>query len=278
MKIAFISTMNLKLYNFYGKRFLKEFAEFSSPEIILYIVFEGEYPEEILHISKNIIILPLLSQNHKNFMKKFGHLEEAKGLRVKVIEENGNKHLKAKFDYRWHAVRFSFKPFSIHQCLEYIPPDLNFLIWTDADLRCKKNFTPDDLLQFMPNDKQIMSYLGRKNAYSECGFLGFNLKEQKTFEYINRMIEMYETGEFFTLEQWHDSFIWDHVRLDFERNMNCQFKDISGEGHDKAHVYVNTKLDEFFDHLKGPDRKELGKSKEEDYSRGINDKIKKRDW
>ena len=48
MKLAFVSTMNKKLYDFYGKRFLEEFAKFSSKEIQLFIIFEGVYPEEIL--------------------------------------------------------------------------------------------------------------------------------------------------------------------------------------------------------------------------------------
>ena len=48
MNIAFVSTMNKNLYEYYGKRFLEEFAKFSSKEIQLFIIFEGAYPEEIL--------------------------------------------------------------------------------------------------------------------------------------------------------------------------------------------------------------------------------------
>ncbi len=56
MKLAFVSTMNKKLYDFYGKRFLEEFAKFASKEIQLFVIFEGNYPEEILGISDNVII------------------------------------------------------------------------------------------------------------------------------------------------------------------------------------------------------------------------------
>ena len=35
MKIAFVSSMNKSLYDFYGKRFLEEFAEYASKEILL---------------------------------------------------------------------------------------------------------------------------------------------------------------------------------------------------------------------------------------------------
>ncbi len=274
MKIAFVSSMNKSLYDFYGKRFLEEFAKYASKEILLLVVFEGEYPEEILTLGQNIIVIPLLNEKHSLFIKRFGKLEEAKGLRIKKIIENGQKKLNLSYDFRYNAVRFSFKPFSIQQSLDYIPKDVTHLIWTDADLRCKKNFSSQDLIEFIPNENQIMSYLGRKDSYSECGFLGFNLKEKKTINYIDRMIEIYVSGEIFSLSQWHDSFIWDHVRVEFQNNQGCVFKDISGEGANKEHVYINTGLNKFFDHLKGPERKQLGSSKPDDMERGIIDRIK----
>jgi hypothetical protein len=267
MKLAFVSTMNRKLYDFYGKNFLQDFAKFSSKDIKLYIIFEGEYPEEALHIGTNVIIIPLISPEHQSFMKKFGHLEEAKGLRINVFKEDGQRKINFQHDLRYDAVRFSFKPFAIHQSLNYIPDDLDYLIWTDADLRCKKNFKEEDLIQFMPQKNQIMSYLGRKDAYSECGFLGFNIKNEDTKNFINRVIDVYHTGEIFSYAQWHDSFIWDVIRIVYENQLKMKFKDISGDGFIKSHVYINTGLDEFFDHLKGPQRKEAGKSFEEDYSK-----------
>lgn len=269
MKLAFVSTMNQKLYDFYGKRFLIEFAKYASREIKLFIVFEGAYPEEILHLSDNIIVIPLISEDHNIFMKKFGSLQEARGLKIKIFIENGEQKINFRPDYRYDAIRFSYKPFSIHQSLEYIPDDIDYLIWTDADLRCKKNFNANDLKEFLPEKNEVMSYLGRKNAYSECGFLGFNLNLKSTIDYINRMIDIYRNGEIFSLEQWHDSFIWDYIRLEFQDSLNAKFKDISGEGSDKEHVYINTGLDEYFDHLKGPKRKEEGQSTSEDYEKTI---------
>lgn len=273
MNICFISSMNHNLYEFYGKRFLEEFAKFSDDNLKLFIMFEGPYQEEILHISEKIIVLPLSNLNHANFLKKFSHLHEANGLRIKNIDVDGIKQVKLVNDYRWNAIRFSFKPFSIFHALDFIPENLDCLIWTDSDLRCKKNFNADNLIEFMPKDLELMSYLGRKNSYSECGFLSFNLKNEMTISYIKRMIEIYETGEIFSLEQWHDSFIWDWARKDFELNKGAKFKNISGDAYDKEHVFINTKLGNYFDHLKGPNRKKQGQSSEEDRLRKISGKI-----
>ena len=71
MEVSFISTINLRLYQEYGKTFLQEFAKFSDKKIKLFLIFEGNYPEEILTLSNNIIVLPFLSSKHQSFMKKF---------------------------------------------------------------------------------------------------------------------------------------------------------------------------------------------------------------
>ena len=270
MKIAFVSTVNLKLYNEYGKRFIFEFAEYASSEVKLFIVFEGEIPEELLNLSDNIIVMPLVNEKFASFFQKFGKLQEARGMRFNYFYENDKRMVKLDYDYKFNAVKFSYKPFSILQSLDYTPDDLDYLIWTDADLRCKKKFEANDLVEFMPENEYIMSYLGRKNAYSECGFLGFNLKNERFIRYIERVIEIYTSGEFFTLDEWHDSYIWDHVRMEFEKNYQYKFKNLAtGDAFEKEHVYINTNLDNFFDHLKGPQRKIDGHSTEDDYSKMV---------
>ena len=265
MSIAFISSMNKKIYDNYGKRFLNEFANFASPNLKLYIIFEGDFPEEILHIASNILTIKLMSKEHHRFLKFFGSLQEANGIKIKIFEENGEKKLNVRNDYRFNAIKFSFKPFAIYESLKYIPQDLEYLIWTDADLRCNKKFSHEDLVKFLPHH-EILSYLGRKNMYSECGFLGFNLKNSNTRKYIQTVIDIYNSGEIFSLDEWHDSWIWDYVRLEFEKN-GLSFLDISGDGHDTEHVYINSGLGEYFDHLKGPIRKKTGQSFSEDYKK-----------
>tara|TARA_A100001015_G_scaffold100574_1_gene111672 strand:+ start:544 stop:1347 length:804 start_codon:yes stop_codon:yes gene_type:complete len=266
MSTAFVSTMNKKLYDQYGKRFIDEFASFASESLKLFVVFEGEYPTEILNMNKNIIVVPFLSEKHRLFLKYFGKLYEANGLRLRQITENGQKKLNISNDYHFNSIKFSFKPFSIHQVLNYIPQDLDFLIWTDADLRCKKKFDQNSLSKYLPNEEFLMTYLGRKKPwYSECGFLAFNLNHKDFEDYIERVIDIYTSGEIFSLEQWHDSWIWDHVRCEFEDTKNVNFKNISGKGYDLEHPFVNCGLEEFFDHLKGPTRKDQGKSFTDDY-------------
>ena len=50
MNIAFISTMNQRLYDLYGQRFIEEFSSNADGEIKLFIIFEGEIPKNSLMI------------------------------------------------------------------------------------------------------------------------------------------------------------------------------------------------------------------------------------
>jgi hypothetical protein len=73
---------------------------------------------------------------------------------------------------------------------------------------------------------------------------------------------MYDNAEngIFTLEEWHDSFVFDVVRKNVKlKEYNWSAGLISGEGH----PLINSEWGAYLDHLKG-DRKSVGRSKDKD--------------
>jgi len=258
-----ITSFNEILFDQYGERMVREFSEKSDGTVKLLVVFEGyKLPKMNL---KNIEFICFDNDDHKLFLKKFGHLHEARGLRIKTLDNN---QINLSMDFRYDAVRFSFKIFSLLQALNYYEPR-DYFAWIDADIRCISNFSASDLKIFFPFESQLMSYLGRINfppegAYSECGFLGFNFRHPLLFEFLNRVALIYRDGELFSYEQWHDSWIWDQVRMEYERK-DVNFKNISGAAASTDHPFINCELGLFFDHLKGPERKKIGKSFDDDY-------------
>lgn len=258
-----ITSFNQNLYEAYGKRMCQEFSEKSDGSVKLAVVFEGEANPTATF--ENVEFILFNNIDHKTFMSKFAHLHEARGLRIKF---QPNNQVNLSWDYRFDAVKFSFKIFSILQTLE-AHSSVDHFAWIDADIRCLKNFTKNDLMPFFPDENQLMSYLGRKNfplpnAYSECGFLGFNRKHPLVLKYLTRVAQIYRDGEIFSQVEWHDSWVWDKVREKFESE-GVEFKNISGSFDNTDHPFINTGLGKFFDHLKGPMRKQLGRSMAEDY-------------
>jgi len=268
MALNFVSSMNLKLYESYGRRFIKEFSEMKSDDIKLYVAFEDGIPGDILKYPE-LNALQLQDSNQAKFLESFSHLDYARGLTKAItMDVLGKKQTKSSYNFRYDAIRFSFKIFSLLLAKKYMNSSDSF-VWIDADVRCLRPFGGLDLMQFMPHNRQIMSYLGRTsfpkpNPYCEGGFIGFNGKNQNTNLYLERVQQVYLTGEIFSKKEWHDCYQWDGVRVEFEKNGH-RFKNISGAAEIYEHPFVNCGLENFFDHLKGPERKRLGKSFKEDY-------------
>ena len=105
----------------------------------------------------------------------------------------------------------------------------------------------------------MINFLGRKKQYSECGILIFNLKHKYCQQYFKEMLRMYTSNDIYKLKEWHDSYVWDHVRIDFEKKYNIKNNSMTGFSHNN-HVLKRIKLYKFIDHLKGKDRKIKGTS------------------
>jgi hypothetical protein len=263
-----ITSLNQKLFDQYGRNMIEGFINFSH-DVKMIIVFEGDIP--LRNIPKNdlISLIKLESSDHEYFHKVFGKLYEAHGL--KIIQEqlpNGQLQFKPIQDYRFNLVRFSFKIFSLQIAREKIASNERFA-WIDADLKCLMEFRQSDLDPFFPQGEEIMSYLGRikhppRSPYSECGFLGFNPESPQLDAFLERMKALYMTGEAFRFDEWHDSWLWDEVRKEFEFKGH-KFRNISGKYDITEHPFINCGLGAFFDHLKGPERKKTGKSFASDY-------------
>lgn len=162
-----------------------------------------------------------------------------------------NKQKRSPQDYRMNYVRFSFKVFTIHQALIFaLDHDFDFLIWLDADVVLKKDLPMEKIEEWLPKDA-VASYLGRKDwDHSECGFMIFNLRKGGK-EFIERLCAMYVTDEVLTLPQWHDSYVFDVVKEEFNKaNGKDVFINLS-EGVEGRDVFDNCVLTEFMEHKKG---------------------------
>jgi hypothetical protein len=161
--------------------------------------------------------------------------------------------------FKWDAVRFAHKVYSIFHCAKHI--DTDWLIWMDADTVCHSPISVDDLDGLCPAD-QDLCFLGRRGKYTECGLYAMNLRSQRTRDFLTQFQRYYDDAEqgIFTLAEWHDSFVFDAVRKHLPlQELDWSSHLITGEGH----PLINSAWGAYLDHLKG-DRKTLGKSKTKD--------------
>ena len=161
-------------------------------------------------------------------------------------------------NYRLNAFKFAYKVFAMQKALSVNSSE--FLIWLDADIKTVKPISFKFLNKLIDKQK-YMSYLGRSHVrkenvrYSENGFTIFNKRHSLHNLFWQKIDEMYNGGELFHLEEWHDSFIFDQVRIYLEKQKNCININISDFGikdvGNESHVFVASILGDYMDHKKG---------------------------
>lgn len=225
MKIKTITTWNNNLFEAYAHRFQETY----------------NWPFELVVYNEDDEILPDL----KSFVERNKHRQPMSDFRKKGL------------DFITDGVRFSYKVYSYTHAITTTEAD--GLICIDADSVFHKKIDEDWIKKHIHRDDCMMTYLGRGDHYSECGFLYFNLKHKDTIAYANRMKSLYDTDGIYNLKEQHDSYVWDYVRKEFE-NRGTKNYDI-GDGK-MGHVQARSILGTVYDHTKGPRRKAAGKSAE----------------
>ena len=167
-----------------------------------------------------------------------------------------NKKRKVK-DFWVDGVRFCFKVYAYTHAI--LNENVDGLICIDADSVFYREINSKWIEENIHRDDCMMTYLGRGDQYSECGFLYFNLNHPKTKMYARYMRYLYNADLIYKLKQQHDSWVWDHARVKMEKKFNIKNHNIGDDL--LGHVQARSVLGAIYDHTKGP-RKVEGRSPE----------------
>lgn len=256
MKISVVTTFHKDGYEKYGKRMIQTFIQNWPSDVTLYVYAENC---EVTEVAPNVVVRDsnTASPELVAFKNKWKGVPKANG------DVSGDpirsKRRDAGKGFKWDAVRFAHKVYSIFACAKECDSDI--LFWMDADTICHSPITLDQLQSQCPVEKDIC-FLGRKGKFSECGLYSMSLKNKMTQLFLQRFQQFYDDAEhgIFRLDEWHDSFVFDAVRRSMQLNeWDWSSGLITGEGH----PLINSQWGAWLDHLKGG-RKTLGKSKRTD--------------
>lgn len=269
MTYSIVTTFHAPGLAQYGQRMIDTFDQYWPRSVTLTVYAESCEPRVA---SDRVRVLDLLaaSADLVTFKQRHANDPVANG---QVAKDTGVPFKDNAF--KWDAVRFSHKVFAvIHACQTL---DTDWVVWLDADT---KTFAPvpDDFLSGICDPAAMACYLGRREKYhSECGWVAYNLRHPDLRSFMDRWRDLYMTGDLFRLREWHDSFVFDVLRKDFQAQRGTQFRNISPElpGKGPGHPFIASPLGLYMDHLKGAKRKALGHSLPDDYDRnqGINSSV-----
>ena len=253
MKYTVCTTFNAAGYEKYGRRMIQTFLQNWPADVQLAVYAEDCTVQES---APNLWVRDLNTASPElvAFKNTWRGVPKANG-DVSSDPEKAKRRDAGK-GFKWDAVRFSHKVYSIFHCAKNVSTD--WLIWMDADTVCHSPLPISKLDQLCP-PRVDLCFLGRKHKYTECGLYAMNLTSPATRVFLNKFQLAYDNAEngIFKLDEWHDSFVFDAVRqstslleLDWSRDI------ITGEGH----PLINSEWGAYLDHLKGG-RKDLGRSK-----------------
>jgi len=256
VKYTVITTFNRDGYNRYASRMIDTYIANWPTSIKLLAYAEGCI---VTQTAPNLEVRPLETVAALNeFKAKWSGVPKARGdISADPVRRQRKDWNKI---FKWDAIRFSHKVYAIFHAAKTC--ETPWLIWMNADMVCHSPITEGFIDLQCPEDRDIC-FLGRRGKFSECGLYALHLHTKGTTRFLKEFQRMYNEAEtgIFTLDEWHDSFVFDAVRakMPFIKQWNWSEGLITGEGH----PLINSFWGAYLDQLKGG-RKEIGKSKRTD--------------
>lgn len=276
MKIKVITSYKPGTWNEYSRKGIESMAEQFPQEIDIVVYAEEPKPEcrydRIKWVDLNSAEPELFKfkNKHKDDPVANGELQEIPGgvRRPAELQNKGGRD-KNKGSYLWAAVRFANKVFCVVNGVRN-SKDYDYVVWIDADTFTFRPVPLDFFKSLLPADTMV-TYLGRENPklldggkYPECGFVGYNLKHTEVQNFVNEWEQLYVTDDVFKLLEWHDSFVFWHLTKKYQNQKSVKVNDIGyWKGVRGHHVFVNSELGQYMDHMKGK-RKKIGSSARND--------------
>ena len=273
MKIKVITSYKPGTWETYAKRGITSMVKHLPGDVDIFVYCEEPTPDltdkRITYVDLNTSEPALFEfkNKYKNDPVANGELIEIpNGVRRSPNLEGLDKN---KISFLWDAVKFSNKVFCIVNAVRN-SSNYDYVIWLDADTYTHTPMPINFLQDLLPQDT-MLTYLGRERGnqaiYPECGFVGYNLNHPEVQNFINEWEQLYKTGDIFNLLEWHDSAVFWHLSKKYKTEKHITVNDIGYDaGVSGHHVFVNSKLGMYIDHLKGDNRKRIGRSEIEDFN------------
>ena len=271
-EIIVVTTFHPEGMRVYGQRFIDSFAQNVAKAIKLVVYAEDCTP--VNPDPNQITILDAKQELPKlnAFKERWKDDPKANGIPP--------DHIKAKRprdwhkEFKWHAIRFANKTYAVFDACAKNYGTGRWIVWMDADTYIHSPWSLKQFEELLPYNNWL-TYVGRgkgSQTWPECGFYGINMNHPVGCSFVEEFERMYEDADngIFTLEEWHDSYVFGELlnnkfadfkdkALDYSANIYNKTAKTGGGGH----PLINSELGKWMDHMKGA-RKFDGHSKRKD--------------
>jgi hypothetical protein len=259
-RFNFVTTFHAK-HN-HGKEMVKSWlknVDHKKTNAVLNVYYEGdpkELAEEVgwtdIESAKQhngfIYIEKYYTDRHEHFKKLFKPHQDRY-----VFAETNSDTYDQKLMFKMDAIRFAHKIFALDNLMYHyeFSDDMNvpwndYVGWIDADT-IVHTAIPEKFFDTIVGDDIYMSYLSRTMRHSECGFLLFNVRHSLHRAYWKQMRNMYDKFLLIYEHEWHDSYLFDQVRWQYDQKYFYLIHQI-----DVGDVFRQSILGKYMTHFKGP--------------------------
>lgn len=239
MSFNIITSLNKKYWELGSNINIKSWDENFPKDVIIHIFSEDNIPDKSFF---------------SNRIKWYDLYQECPELLDFKEKYKNNPKFNGTFDvsetkkYKWNAIKFAHKTFPIFNLRKKLKS--GSLIWLDTDVLAIEKIDYSFLNQVCPKDMMI-SYLGRPNVYSECGWVYYNLNNLNTDAFLNQFEHEYVSGNLEHYRETHDSYIFDVIRLKFDQSL---FYDLNFGSKTDKHPFHQSLLRKKLVHNKGSNK------------------------
>lgn len=243
-------------YEQYGRRFILSFLEYWPESVSLVVAYDGKI-EGLIETPRITYIALDACPDFIRFTECTSHPIH-KGEQRRACDRWTNKAYDAGYNFRFDAHKFGKKVLGMYAA--YAASDRRYFIWLDADIVTFEKIPYNIVLSLFKAKHSVTRLYRGSNYHSECGFIGFDTRQDRARTLLFFLKEVYINLTFVNYAEWHDSYIFD--RLIEELGVSTYNLPHTSNGH----PFINSCLGVYMDHLKGDKRKERGASFTEDYT------------
>jgi hypothetical protein len=219
-------------YQKYGKNFIEGFRKFMPENVKLVVYYEGtnlrdgwKSINEVANLQNWLRVIAPFQLFSGALFDQYDIRYDARTNRVIFIQNHALRTFKGK------------------------------VFWMDGDTHFHAPVPESFFDEVLPDDK-LCCYLGREGWYdSETGFIGFNYKHPACENFLKIEENTLFSGIIFAQHAWWDMVVFDWSRKCFisqDPLLKDAFIDMAADlPRATMHVYVNSVLGKYFDHLKG---------------------------
>jgi hypothetical protein len=260
MSVTVVTGFSPEGLNEYGWNFIKSFCENWPVEVMLVMYVEAPiFDIRLTPIDKFIggkrrrveIRLLLEARGCAEFIAR--HKDNPAACGTDVQSNWKERERDEGYNFRFDAVKFCRMAMFAADAARKIEPG-RILVWLDGDVMTKRP-VPENFVEGLIGDHEVC-YLGREPKHPDTAFVAF---QDEGLAVARHWGNIYEDDAVFHLPETHSAFVLRCVMKGME-NLGLDALNLTPKG--RGHVWFQSPLAQYMDHLKGQKRKRRGRSKE----------------